>query len=136
MARLTTEQAATLENEIISIYQTNPTEPYQSALQRVYDRHPELQGVVSKQDLTYRIPKLRRNGTIPQSPRSRARGGTSPRNASQHPVAQAYQELDDAQRALEEAQSRYREAQENLRSILRNNLPSDFIESLAEERNT
>lgn len=134
MARLTSEQATTLENELISIYQANPTEPYQSALERVLERHPELRGDVSKQDLTDRIPKLRRNGTIPASPRSRARGGASARTAPQHPVAQAYQELDEAKRALDEAQRRYEKAQENLRSALKNNLPPDFLESLADER--
>lgn len=136
MARLSAEQAATLESEIISIYQANPTEPYQAALDRILERHPDLRGEVSKQDLTYRIPKLRRNGKIPQSPRSRARSGGLTRAPVQHPVAQAYQELDEAQRALEQAQARYQQAQEQLRSVLKNNLPQDFIESLAQERSS
>lgn len=133
MPGLTRQQSRVLEDELISIFQENPSEPYQSALDLVQQRHSELQGQIEMRDLNYRIPKLRRSGKIPASPRMRA-SGTAPASmatASMHPVARAYQELEDAKVSLDDAEARYSKAQEDLRAVLRENLPEDLIQSLA-----
>lgn len=136
MAKLNQDQVARLESELISIFQSNPSEPYQDALATIHGRHPDLAGLVVLSDLNYRVPKLRRSGKLPASRRSGGRGsaGTAQTPAQQHPVARAYQELDEAKRAVEEAQRRYEEAQVNLRSILKESLPQDFLETLIQEQ--
>jgi hypothetical protein len=136
MAKLNQDQVSRLENELISIFQTNPAEPYQSALATIHSRHPDLTDLVVLSDLNYRVPKLRRAGILPASRRSGGRGpgSTVHATAQQHPVARAYQELDEAKRAVEEAQRRYEEAQVNLRSILKESLPQDFLETLIQEQ--
>lgn len=134
MAKLTGEQSTRLENELLAIFQSNPSEPYQSALTMIKERHPDLRDLVVISDLNYRVPKLRRAGKLPASRRSGGvRGISSSPASSQHPVARAYQELDDAKRAVEDAQRRYVEAQVNLRIILKESLPQDFLETLVEE---
>lgn len=137
MAKLSQDQVARLENELVSIFQGNPSESYQRALATVHERHPDLQQIVVLSDLNYRVPKLRRSGKLPASRRSGGRGAGSTNQASapQHPVARAYQELDEAKRGVEEAQRRYEEAQVNLRSILKESLPQDFLETLIQDQN-
>lgn len=136
MAKLTSEQGNRLEDELIAIFQNNPQESYQGALELVKERHPDLAELVVISDINYRVPKLRRAGRLPASQRV-GRGGAKSQAAitttSQHPVARAYQELDDAKRAVEEAQRRYTEAQVNLRVILKESLPQDFLETLVED---
>jgi hypothetical protein len=136
MAKLSSDQVARLENELISIFQSSPAEPYQSALATIHQRHPDLQDVVVLSDLNYRVPKLRRSGKLPASRRSGGRSVPATQTASQHPVAQAYQELDEAKRAMEEAQRRYEEAQVHLRLILKESLPQDFLETLIQDQHS
>lgn len=134
MAKLTPDQSARLEDELIAIFQSNPSEPYQTALATIHSRHPDMQDVVVLSDLNYRVPKLRRSGKLPASRRSGgSRSAAAAQTASQHPVARAYQELDDAKRSVEEAQRRYVEAQVNLRVILKESLPQDFLETLVQD---
>lgn len=135
MAKLTPDQSARLEEELISIFQHNPQEPYQSAMQLIKNRHPDLEDLLVISDINYRVPKLRRSGKLPESQRA-GRGPARQSGAAasaQHPVARAYQELDDAKRAVEEAQRRYVEAQVNLRVILKESLPQDFLETLVQD---
>ena len=134
MAKLSQDQVTRLEQELISIFQSNPSEPYQNALQIIYERHADLQDVVALSDLNYRVPKLRRSGMLPASRRFTSRSGVSTPTQAQHPVARAYQELDEAKRAVEESQKRYEEAQTNLRSILKQSLPADFLQSLMQDQ--
>lgn len=135
MARLTADQATRLEQELIAMFQNNPSERYQHALSQIVARHPDLDGVVSMNDLNYRIPKLRRAGQIPPSKRVIARrSGSTAESSPSHPVARAYQELDGAKDDLEQAQRRYDQAQQNLRSVLRESLPQDFLDTLVHER--
>ncbi len=131
-SRLDPEQTDALEAALIRIYKGNPTEPYQDALRQVYRLLPELTSCVSIKDLNYRVPKLRRQGAIPDSPRS-ARNTVHANGEEQHPVAMAYQELDSAKRELDQAQQRFDLAEENLRQILRESLPPDFLETLSAE---
>jgi hypothetical protein len=135
MAKLSSDQVARLEQELITIFQNNPSEPYQSALETIHGRHPDLQDTVVLSDLNYRVPKLRRSGKLPPSRRFGGRGADTGQAAPQHPVARAYQELDEAKRAVEESQRRYEEAQTNLRSILKESLPQDFLETLIQDHN-
>lgn len=136
MAKLNQDQVTRLENELVSIFQANPAEPYQDALATIHSRHPDLQNVVVLSDLNYRVPKLRRSGKLPASRRSGGRGAAATQQTTaQHPVARAYQELDEAKRGVEEAQRRYEEAQVNLRSILKESLPQDFLETLIQDQN-
>lgn len=135
MAKLTAEQGTRLEEELVSIFQQNPQESYQGALQLIKERHPDLGDLLVISDINYRVPKLRRSGRLPASQRT-GRGAAKPAASSaaaQHPVAHAYQELDDAKRAVEEAQRRYAEAQVNLRVILKESLPQDFLETLVQD---
>lgn len=134
VAKLSDDQVKRLEQELITIFQANPAEPYQQALETIYQRHPDLKGLVVLSDMNYRVPKLRRAGKLPPSRRSGRRGGPAATSQPQHPVARAYQELDEAKRAVEEAQRRYEEAQSNLRSILKESLPQDFLESLVQDQ--
>ena len=106
MAKLSQDQVTRLEQELISIFQSNPAEPYQ---------------------------KLRRSGKLPASRRFGSRAEGTP-TQFQHPVARAYQELDEAKRSMEEAQKRYEDAQTNLRSILKQSLPQDFLETLMQDQ--
>lgn len=133
MAKLSQDQGTRLEQELIDIFQNNPSEPYQSALETIYQRQPDLRDSVALSDLNYRVPKLRRSGKLPASRRFGARG-ESTSNQPQHPVARAYQELDEAKRAVEESQKRYEDAQTHLRSILKQSLPQDFLESLIQDQ--
>ncbi len=133
MAKLSQDQVTRLEQELISIFQSNPAEPYQSALEIIYQRQPDLRDAVALSDLNYRVPKLRRSGKLPASRRFGSRAEGSP-TQFQHPVARAYQELDEAKRSMEEAQKRYEDAQTNLRSILKQSLPQDFLETLMQDQ--
>ena len=133
MAKLSQDQGARLEQELINIFQNNPAEPYQSALETIYQRQPDLRDSVALSDLNYRVPKLRRSGKLPASRRFGTRA-ESTSNQPQHPVARAYQELDEAKRAVEESQKRYEDAQTHLRSILKQSLPQDFLESLIQDQ--
>lgn len=133
MAKLSQDQGARLEQELIDIFQSNPSEPYQNALETIYQRQPDLRDSVALSDLNYRVPKLRRSGKLPASRRFATRSESAP-NQPQHPVARAYQELDEAKRSVEESQKRYEDAQTHLRSILKQSLPQDFLESLIQDR--
>ena len=133
MAKLSQDQGARLEQELIAIFQNNPSEPYQSALMMIHERHPDLRDSVALSDLNYRVPKLRRSGTLPASRRFGG-SGDSTSSTPQHPVARAYQELDESKRAVEDAQKRYEDAQTQLRSILKQSLPQDFLESLIQDQ--
>lgn len=135
MAKLSKDQVSRFEDELISIFQQNPSERYQDALVTIQQRHPDLQELVVLSDLNYRVPKLRRSGKLPASRRSGGRTSAAPQAQSQHPVARAYQELDEAKRGVEEAQRRYEEAQVHLRSILKESLPQDFLETLIQDQN-
>ncbi|CAN5319870.1 MAG: hypothetical protein H0V47_03320 [Chloroflexia bacterium] len=134
MAKLSQDQGARLEQELIDIFQSNPSESYQSALETIYQRQPDLRDSVALSDLNYRVPKLRRSGKLPASRRFGTTRAESASNQSQHPVARAYQELDEAKRAVEESQKRYEDAQTNLRSILKQSLPQDFLQSLIQDQ--
>ena len=136
MAKLTPEQSSKLENELISIFQTNPSETYHEALDRIHQRLPELKDLVTISDLNYRVPKLRRAGKIGPSRRSGQSAGTSGvARVAQHPVARAYQELEIARQGMEDAQRRLTQAEANLSKVLRESLPSDFLHKLAQEQN-
>jgi len=136
MARLDTDQSQRLENELISIFHSNPGETYREALDRIHERLPDLKDEVSISDLNYRVPKLRRAGKIPASRRgSRSAGSTTAGGGAQHPVARAYQELDDAKLAMDQARRRYEQAEAHLTSVLKENLPSDFLRRLSHEQN-
>lgn len=135
MAKLTTEQSTKLENELISIFHTNPSETYHDALERVHQRVPELKDLVTISDLNYRVPKLRRAGKIPPSTRGgRSAAGSGVAGVAQHPVARAYQELEVAKQGMEDAQRRLSKAEENLSKVLRESLPADFLQKLAQEQ--
>lgn len=134
MAKLSQDQGARLEQELIDIFQSNPSEPYQNALETIYQRQPDLRDSVALSDLNYRVPKLRRSGKLPASRRFGARAESASTSQPQHPVARAYQELDAAKRAMEESQKRYEDAQSQLRSVLKQSLPQDFLESLIQDR--
>jgi hypothetical protein len=135
MAKLSKDQIGRLENELVVIFRRNPSERYQDALATIHQRHADLKDLVVLSDLNYRVPKLRRAGKLPASRRAGGQSAAPAQTASQHPVAMAYQELDEAKRAVEEAQRRYEEAQVNLRSILKESLPQDFLETLIQEQN-
>ena len=135
MAKLSQDQVSRLEQELVAIFQRNPSEPYQDALATIQQRHPDLKDVLVLSDLNYRVPKLRRSGKLPASRRSGGRTASTSQGQSQHPVARAYQELDEAKRGVEEAQRRYEEAQVHLRSILKESLPQDFLETLIQDQN-
>lgn len=135
MARLSSENGSKLEDALITIFQRDPSVNYTEALEQVIATYPELREDVSVRDLNYRVPKLRRAGRIPGGRRSGGRGSRSTATAqTTHPVARAYQELDDAKLALTDAQRRYDDAQQNLRSTLKDNLPSELLESLRSEQ--
>jgi hypothetical protein len=135
MAKLSQDQVTRLESELIAIFQRNPAERYQDALATIHNRQPDLKELVVLSDLNYRVPKLRRAGKLPASRRGRGQSAVSAPATPQHPVALAYQELDEAKRAVEEAQRRYEEAQVQLRSILKESLPQDFLETLIQDQN-
>jgi hypothetical protein len=136
VAKLSNEQSQRLESELVSIFHTNPGETYRVALERIHERLPDLKNDVSISDLNYRVPKLRRAGKIPGSRRgSRATGSSATGVGAQHPVARAYQELDDAKQAMEHARRRYEQAETHLTSVLKENLPSDFLRRLAPDQN-
>jgi hypothetical protein len=135
MAKMSQDQVTRLESELIAIFQRNPAERYQDALATIHGRHPDLKELVVLSDLNYRVPKLRRSGNIPASRRGGRQSAAPAQAPSQHPVAMAYQELDEAKRAVEEAQRRYEEAQVSLRSILKESLPQDFLETLIQDQN-
>lgn len=134
MAKLSQDQVTRLERELVEIFQQNPSEPYQKALEVIHEQQPDLQELVALSDLNYRVPKLRRSGKLPASRRFMSRSGGSAPAQTQHPVARAYQELDEAKRSMEESQKRYEEAQINLRSILKQSLPADFLQSLMQDQ--
>lgn len=136
MAKLSSDQVQRLEQELVTIFQSNPSEPYQRALETIHERHPDLREIVVLSDLNYRVPKLRRSGKLPPSRRFGGRTTDAAPAVPQHPVARAYQELDEAKRAVEESQRRYEEAQMNLRSILKESLPQDFLETLIQDNNS
>ncbi len=102
-------------------------------MQLIKQRHPDLEDLLVISDINYRVPKLRRSGKLPESQRAGRGPARQSTTAAQHPVARAYQELDDAKRAVEEAQRRYIEAQVNLRVILKESLPQDFLETLVQD---
>ena len=135
MAKLSQDQVARFEGELIAIFQRNPGERYQDALATIHSRQPDLKELVVLSDLNYRVPKLRRSGKLPASRRAGGQSAAPAQTTSQHPVALAYQELDEAKRAVEEAKRRYEEAQVNLRSILKESLPQDFLETLIQDQN-
>lgn len=135
MARLSSEKGAKLEDALVTIFQRDPSVNYTEALEQVIATYPELREDVSVRDLNYRVPKLRRAGRIPGGRRGGGRRSRSAATApATHPVARAYQELDDAKQALADAQRRYDDAQQNLRSVLKENLPTELLESLRSEQ--
>jgi hypothetical protein len=135
MAKLTPEQSSKLETELISIFNTNPSETYHDALDRVHQRDPELKELVTISDLNYRVPKLRRSGKIPPSKRGGRGAATADvAGVAQHPVARAYQELEVAKQGMEDAKRRLEQAEANLSKVLRESLPADFLHKLAQEQ--
>jgi hypothetical protein len=132
MARLTGEKAARLEQELISMFQDDPSTSYRDALETITNRHPDLAEELEINDINYRVAKLRRTGAIPAG----QRGGRRTRSAAgggMHPVAKAYQELDAARGGLDQAQARYDAAQRNLRRVLKENLSDELLQSLTNE---
>ena len=132
MAKMTTDEAQRLENELISIFHNHPRESYRDALARIHQRLPDLKDMVTISDLNYRVPKLRRAGKIPASKRG-ARGSMPQAGGAMHPVARAYEELEVARQAAEDAQRRFEQAEEHLRTVLTDSLPTDFLHKLVRD---